>query len=180
MAEQGEFEELQVLIASGRPHTVQLLRQVLTMLGIRRATAVAQSQSAIELLRGNSFAALFCDEQLTDAEAEAFVLAARRTPGLVNPMIPIFLVCTGPKRRTVEAARDLGFTDVLARPLSATTVRRKLRSALVQPRPFIVAGEFFGPDRRAGSKAWKGGERRKRQPRKVRVATPSDVEYSSD
>jgi CheY-like chemotaxis protein len=172
MEEQGDFEALHVLIASGRPHTVQLLRQVLNMLGIRRARSVAQSQAAIDLLCANKFSALFCDERLADSDADTFVLAARRSPGLVNPMIPIFLVCTGPRRRNIEAARDLGFTDVLARPLSAATVRRKLRSALIQPRPFIVAGEFFGPDRRTGEKPWKGRERRLRQPRKIRIPSP--------
>jgi len=59
------------------------------------------------------------------------------------------------------------------------TVRRKLRSALVQPRPFIVAGEFFGPDRRTGEKSWKGRERRLRQPRKIRLPPP-DAKLPTD
>ncbi len=180
MAEPGDFETLRVLIVSGRPHTVQILRQVLTMLGIRRVRSAVLSQTAIELLCANSFAAVFCDEELTDGDADAFIVAARRSPGLVNPMVPIFLVCAGPKRHNIEAARDMGFTDVLARPLSAATVRRKLRTALIQPRPFIVAGEFFGPDRRAGARSWAGGERRTRQPRKIKIAPGANVERSND
>ena len=103
--------------------------------------------------------------------AAAFPLAARRTQGLLNPMIPFFLTCHGPRRVQVEAARNAGVTDVLARPISAATVKRKLLQAIVRPRAFIASTEFFGPDRRGKERIQhKGPERRARQPRKVKVS----------
>jgi hypothetical protein len=65
-------------------------------------------------------------------------------------------------RRDVEAARDLGFTDVLVRPITAGTIIRKLTLALARPREYVVAGDFSGPDRRGKRRqAFRGKERRK-------------------
>ena len=98
-----------------------------------------------------------------------FALAARRSQMLLNPMIPIFAVYGGARRRDVETARDQGINDVICRPMSLKTVTDKLRAALAAPRPFIAAPEFFGPDRRARELPWRGEDRRTRAPKKIRV-----------
>jgi hypothetical protein len=113
---------------------------------------------------------VLCDEALAAGD---FGHAARRTPDLIDPMLPIFLVCAGPRRRDVEMARDVGNTDVLTRPVSAKTIMRELHLAVAEPRPFIAASDFFGPDRCTGARShFRGSDRRKRQPRKVKVAAP--------
>jgi hypothetical protein len=84
-------------------------------------------------------------------------------------MIPIFVVYGGARRRDVERSRDDGVTDVISRPMSPKTVAGKLRAALAAPRPFIAAPEFFGPDRRAKERPWRGQDRRKLTPRKAKV-----------
>ena len=46
----------------------------------------------------------------------------------------------------------------------------KLQAATQSPRPFIVATEFFGPDRRAKARpAYFGTDRRKRVAKKAKV-----------
>jgi hypothetical protein len=44
-----------------------------------------------------------------------------------------------------------------------------LLAALLKPRPFIAAPDFFGPDRRARARAWRGRDRRKHTPRKSKI-----------
>ena len=73
------------------------------------------------------------------------------------------------RRRDVEMSRDQGITDVICRPMSPKTVTDKLRAALRAPRPFIAAPEFFGPDRRAKDRSWRGEDRRAITPRKTKV-----------
>jgi len=86
-------------------------------------------------------------------------------------MSPLFIIYTNARQRQVEQARDIGVTDVLTHPVSASTIARKLQAALVAPRPFIAAPSFFGPDRRARrGAAWSGDERRTRTAKKTRVA----------
>jgi CheY-like chemotaxis protein len=174
MNESENFAAQRLMIVGGKAHVVQTLRQVLGIVGVKQIHAVADPAAAVELLSTQLFTAVLCDENAAGTGARAFGYAARRTPGLLNPMLPIFLVCAGPRRRDVEAARDLGYTDVLTRPVSAATVIRKLKLALGAPRPFIASSEFFGPDRRAPLRSgFRGPDRRTRKARQVKVSAPT-------
>jgi CheY-like chemotaxis protein len=168
--EQAQIADLRVLIVGGTAHAVQTLRTVLGNAGIGQVTVARESRRALDLLRSESYSAVFCDEHAAQADHMSFALAARRSPGMLNPMVPIFVIYGGPRRSQVERARDIGATDVLTRPISVRTVLRKLHVALAHPRPFIVAPEFFGPDRRVQDrKTFRGKERRKRLPKKHKV-----------
>ncbi len=163
--------ELHVLIVGGKPHTVMTLRTVFGIIGLNKVSAVADSARAVAMLRDQAVDAVFCDEHTGAVDGVPFPLAARRAEGVLNPMLPIFLVCAAPMRRQVEGARNDGITDVLVRPISAATVIRKLRGAVLAPRPFILASGFFGPDRRGGGRAPYGGrDRRNRKPKKLKVS----------
>jgi len=169
-----DLKSLHVLLVCAKPHVAQVLRQVLGIAGVQDIELAGDAQAAIKLLCHQCFDAVLCDEAAAGGD---FGYAARRTPDLVDPMLPIFLVCAGPRRRDVETARDIGYTDVLTRPVSAKTIMRKLRLAVAKPRPFIAASDFFGPDRRTGARShFRGSDRRKRQPRKVKLAAPGPRE----
>lgn len=96
--------------------------------------------------------------------------AVRRRPGILNPLLPIFVFHERARRRVVEAARDTGATDFITCPISPRTVMLKLEAALVNPRPFIKTPAYFGPGGRARQRSvWSGEERRLRLPRKIRI-----------
>jgi two-component system, chemotaxis family, chemotaxis protein CheY len=174
-SERADLRNLRVLVVSAKPHVVQLLRQVLGIAGVTDIEVAEDGPAAIALLRQQMFDAALCDEAAAQGD---FGHDARRAPGLLDPMMPIFLVCAGPRRRDVERARDKGYTNVLTRPVSAATIARKLHLAVTRPRPFIVAPEFFGPDRRVEARSQaRRNDRRKRQPKKIKVAAPSQGEF---
>ncbi|MBU6299375.1 MAG: response regulator, partial [Alphaproteobacteria bacterium] len=146
--ERKTLKDLRILIVGGKPHAVATLRMAFGIVGFANVEAVAKSARAVEILSSRSVDAVFCDECAAPLDGVPFPQAARRIKGVLDPMVPIFLICDAPKRRHVERARDVGVTNVLVRPISAATVVRKLRLAMAAPRPFILAGDFFGPDRR--------------------------------
>ena len=133
--EQESFKDLRVIIVGGRSGNVQVLRTVLGMAGIVDVVAVSDSKHAVDLLRREQFAAVFCDENVDAVSGVPFTIAVRRTHDVLNPIVPIFVVCSAAHRRQIEQLRDMGVTDVLARPVSAATVVRKLRTAVVQSVP---------------------------------------------
>ncbi|MGH6872483.1 MAG: response regulator [Rhizomicrobium sp.] len=171
-----DYRSLSVLVITAKPHVAQVMRQVLGICGITRIAIAPDGRAAIDLLRIQVFDAAFCDDASSRDTGGHFAQAARGAEGVLDTMLPVFLVCAGPRRRDVEVARDQGYTDVLTRPVSAATVLRKLTQALERPRPFIVAPEFFGPDRRSQARdKFKGSDRRTRQPRKIRIAAPNET-----
>lgn len=178
---QPDFGALRMLIVGGKIHTAQTLRTVLGIAGIRDVTIATDSVAALELLRNQKFSAVFCDETAAPIKQVPFSRAARHSAGVMNPMIPVFLVSSTPRRKLIEAERDRGISDVIARPTNAATIIRKLRLNLEFPRSFIKAGEYFGPDRRGETRpAFKGDERRARSARKLKVSAAEARNLAED
>jgi len=165
-----EFSIHRVLLLGVKSHRLQLLRSVLGIIGIGQVVVVESSRRAIELLRMEHFSAVFCDREVEGLDGLSFPVAARRAKNLLNPMIPIFVLAEWARRSDVEKARDAGVTDVITVPISPRAVAFKFLTATQKPRNFIVAPEFFGPDRRAnGRTPFLGRDRRLRTARKTRV-----------
>ncbi len=75
--------------------------------------------------------------------------------------IPIVMVSAFTELTQVCMARDAGVTEFLAKPISATTIYRRICSMVENPRDFIETSSFFGPNRRRRSIGPVGDERRK-------------------
>lgn len=150
--QQPNFSRLRILIVGARGYAATLLRTVLNANGVMRVCVTEDTSRALEQLCTENFDAVFIEERV-EVGGTPFALAARRTKALQNPMIPVIMVCSGARRRDVEKSRDLGVNDVITRPFSSKTVLAKLGAALVAPRPFIAAPQFFGPDRRSKARA---------------------------
>lgn len=168
--ERAEFAALNIMLLSEKNHAAQTLRSVLTLAGITRITGLDDSRRAIDILTMDNYDAVFCDEKIAPVGGQSFALAVRRLPGILNPLIPVFVFHEQARRRSVEAARDTGASDFLTCPISPKTVMTKLEAAILNPRPFIKSPDYFGPDRRARQRpVWTGDERRTRIPKKIKV-----------
>jgi two-component system chemotaxis response regulator CheY len=165
-----DYSRLRVLLVASKNHAAHTLRAVLGMTGITRIAQVEDSSIAIELLGHDEFDVVFCDDASASVNGLSFPMAVRHTPSVCNPMLPVFVFREYAWRRNVEKARDTGATDFITCPLSPKTVAKKLTAAITNPRPFIKASEYFGPDRRTRTQdPLLGQERRVRRPRKIRV-----------
>lgn len=171
--ERTEISRHHILIVGAKGHSLMLLRSVLGIAGIDKIRHVTEARHAITTLEQEQFSAVFCDWDVENVDGMGFAIAARRTRNVLNPMIPIFALQERARRRDVISARDEGVTDVITLPVSARTLMRKLKAATTAPRAFIVATDFFGPDRRTRTNAgFEGEERRVRVARKTRVDFP--------
>jgi PleD family two-component response regulator len=166
--EQRDLVAARILVLGAKGPGGSMLRAVLSAAGLAKVTLVDEPRRALDLLCTDPFEAVFV-EGATLLDGKPFALTARRHAMLLNSMIPIFAVYDGPRRRDVEMSRDQGITDVICRPMSPKTVTGKLRAALRAPRLFIVASDFFGPDRRAKARPWQGEDRRAIAPRKAKI-----------
>ena len=164
------LSDIRVLMLARKSSSTQILRTVFALAGLNRVVSVDEPRRAIDLLRSETFHAVFLEGAM-EFDGQPFALAARRLPGLLNPMIPIFAVYPEARKRDVESARDLGVHDVICRPVSPKTVMGKLKGVLESPRPFILAPGFFGPDRRSKGRTgnFGGKDRRVRTAKKAKL-----------
>jgi DNA-binding response OmpR family regulator len=52
------------------------------------------------------------------------------------------------EKSRVEAARDAGVTEFLAKPVTAHNLFSRIAEIVERPRPFVRCEGYFGPDRR--------------------------------
>jgi DNA-binding response OmpR family regulator len=158
-----EFAKIRLLIVDKTSHGKNLLRGILLTLGVQRLESRDDALSALHLLRQERFDLVFCDEWLEPMSAEAFLTALRRDAQSYDMTVPVIMVTAGADRKHIELVRDAGVNDVIVKPVSIETVRRKLLAHLCRAQPFVAAREYLGPDRRKDGerrRVWRGPDRR--------------------
>jgi DNA-binding response OmpR family regulator len=67
-------------------------------------------------------------------------------------------------RDKVAAARDMGVTEMLAKPFSVTSLAQRLLQVIDRPRQFVHTHDYFGPDRRRQNLGPSDGAERRTMP----------------
>jgi DNA-binding response OmpR family regulator len=65
-----------------------------------------------------------------------------------NKYVPIIMVTGHTEKARVEAARDAGVTEFLAKPITVQNLMSRLSEIVERPRPFVKCDTYFGPERR--------------------------------
>jgi len=156
------FDALHALVVEDNPHMRNLLRSLLFSLGLRDVLDAASGQDAFAILRDNSIDVILTDLSMEPMDGIALTKKVRLSAESPNPYVPIIMVTGHTERRRVEAARDAGVTEFIAKPITAQSVFRRIAEIVERPRPYIRCDEYFGPDRRRRSEAkYEGPLRRK-------------------
>ena len=102
----------------------------------------------------------FVDYEMPEMNGLDFITRVRALDSDLRMTALIMLTghSDGPRLR---AARDRGVTEFLAKPVAARTILARLQSVILHPRPFILSGNYFGPDRRRRNAEDYAGPRRR-------------------
>jgi two-component system chemotaxis response regulator CheY len=87
--------------------------------------------------------------------------------------LPVIVVSGYTTEYITTAARDMGAHETLTKPVSGTSLAQRICSVIDNPRPFIKAPDYFGPDRRRHDVPYKGADRRKIIAEEIRVKNAS-------
>ena len=75
--------------------------------------------------------------------------------------MPIILVSAYTTEKVIAMARDHGANEAMTKPLSAINLASRICNVIDNPRPFIQAPDYFGPDRRWQDMVFAGENKRK-------------------
>jgi DNA-binding response OmpR family regulator len=89
-----------------------------------------------------------------------FIRRIRRGEDSSDIYVPILVLTGHTELHHIIGARDAGATEILAKPVSVESLYHRLIWMVDNPRPFIVAKGFVGPDRRRAMRGYEGLERR--------------------
>jgi len=146
-----------------------LIRNVLFSLGVNDVADASDGQAALEVMKSFRPQLILCDLRMTPMGGLQFVRTLRADADSPCRFVPVIMITAYADLSTVAEARDVGVTEFMAKPLSAAALEKRINRVLHDPRPFVEAPHFIGPDRRRQAKADFGGQnRREMKPHYVR------------
>jgi DNA-binding response OmpR family regulator len=106
------------------------------------------------------------DLSMEPVDGVEFTRRVRQSKDSPNAYLPIIMVTGHTERPRIMAARDAGVTEILAKPINAQSLMLRIAEVVGKPRPFVRAGDYFGPDRRRHNvKNYQGPWRREDDPK---------------
>ena len=144
----GGFEKLKALIVEDNAHMRSLLRALLNSVGIRDIAEAAHGGAALQLLRERKSDLVLSDLAMKPMDGLAFTRQVRNADASPNPFVPIIMITGHTEKHRVEAARDAGVTEFLAKPITAANLFARIAEIVERPRAFVRCESYFGPDRR--------------------------------
>lgn len=142
------FSRLSVLVADPNRHMRLVLTQILRGFGMARIIETDDGADAFSEMRAGVVDFVICDWMMEPLDGYDFTKLVRTAKDSPNPFVPIIMLTGHTEAGRVMRARDAGATEFLAKPVSAQTIYRRLVSIIENPRPFVRAPGFTGPDRR--------------------------------
>ena len=164
------LDSLRFLLVDDNHHMRAIVATILRSVGARYLHEVSDGAEGLEALDRWAIDIAIADFKMTPMDGVEFTRRIRQPNGR-NAYLPVIMMTGFSDRGRIFEARDAGVTEILAKPITASSLLQRVESVILQPRPFIRTQSYFGPcRRRKEGEAPAGAERRGQQARQ-RYAT---------
>jgi CheY-like chemotaxis protein len=134
-----------VLLVDDEYYMRKVVRTMLLGLGIRTVYEAEDGAAGLALIRAHAPDAVILDWEMPGLNGASFVRIVRTPESFPLPDIPIIMLTGHGERARVVEAMCLGVNEFLLKPVSTKSLRDRLVSVLVNPRPIVSAGHYYGP-----------------------------------
>ena len=152
------WDNVTIMVIDDNSFMRNLIVTTLRALGINNITTQAGAKEAITALkesRRNPLQAgigtvdiVLSDFVMPDLDGTLFLRWVRTNRMAPDRFVPFVMLSGAADQGVVEAARDAGVTEFLAKPFSAKAIADRILEVIKNPRQFVLAPGYFGPDRR--------------------------------
>ena len=164
------LENLRILIVDDNAHIRQLLRTVLSAVGVRNIDVAEDGVRGFESFCRLDYDLVFTDYEMEPISGIDLVDLIRTSTKSPNPYIPVIMISAYSDQDRVQLARDHGVTEFLAKPFTVERLMSRMQTVIEEPRAFVKTDTYFGPDRRRKEDpSYMGPERRKTELEEVDV-----------
>ncbi len=166
-----KLDRFSVLLVEDNSYIRSLLHTALKALGVGTVTTAREGGEAIEFMKlvstnpmkagVMSIDLIFSNWQMSPVDGSMFLRWVRRHKESTDRFLPFIMITGYADADKVAEARELGVTEMLAKPFSVESISQRLLQVIDRPRQFIHNSRYFGPDRRRQALPFYGDERRK-------------------
>lgn len=139
---------LNILVVDDNHHMRIIVVTLLRALGIREVRECADGADAFSIMKSWRPDVIIIDQHMQPISGLEFAQLLRRGSDVSVFDTPMILLTAHTERSTIEAARDAGIDEILAKPLAANALLQRLTAVLEHRRPFLRTKSYVGPDRR--------------------------------
>lgn len=122
--------QLKILIVDDNPLLQRALKDMLGLWGVGQITTVANGREAKDALRQEAFDLMVTDWVMEPVGGAQLIQWARQSPVCLRPDLPIIVLTGNADLATVRCAWDSGADAVLAKPVPAATLARRIDAVL--------------------------------------------------
>lgn len=151
---------LTVLIVDDSQHFRRILRLVLRNLGVLKVVEAMDGAAAFECLKTDLVDIIITDLEMAPVDGISFTRQVRNIEISPQPFVPIIMLTGHTQREWIVEARDAGVSELLAKPLTPLSLKRRIESVVKNPRSFVQIGQQCLPDRRRQEKSFVGNDLR--------------------
>ena len=162
--QQKPIQEMIALIVEDDRHMRKLIRNVVLSLGVKGVVEASDGAAALEELKTSRADLVLCDMRMEPMGGLEFVKRLRSERENPYRLVPVIMITAYAELETVANARDAGVSEFMAKPISADALDKRIQRVLKDPRNFVEAPDFVGPDRRRSKNEKFGGENRRETP----------------
>jgi two-component system chemotaxis response regulator CheY len=161
VAERKLFHGRRALLIEDNAFMRQLVRSLLRQFGFTAIEEAADGAVALTGLVETAYDVIVCDWMMEPVDGYHFVRSLRRHPRPAVRSLPVIMLTAVASREKIEAARDVGVTEYLLKPVPASKLRSRLVAVFTAPREFVSTPTYTGPDRRRrADPSFQGPDRR--------------------
>jgi two-component system chemotaxis response regulator CheY len=165
-----DLERFSILVVEDSLFIRSIVQRALRALGVGMVNSASNGAEAIDLMRrmtkdAREAGLLAIDIMITDwvmPQVDGLMLTrwVRRHKESPDRFMPILMLTANTDRDNVAQARDAGVTELMTKPFSTKTLTEKIQAIIENPRQFVQAPGYFGPERRRRPLQHQGAERR--------------------
>lgn len=146
----GSLARIDILVVDDSQHIRRLVNTMLRNFGCIQLREAKNAEQAMSMLGNRAPDIILIDWMLEGSHQNGMDLVRelRRSPIEELAFMPIVMITGHTERENIEAARDAGVTEFLAKPFTAKALFARISTLIEQPRPFVKTRHYFGPDRR--------------------------------
>ncbi len=139
------FAATKVLVVDDERYMRKVVRTMLMSIGVRNVYEAADGPAGLELIRTSAPDAVILDWEMPGLDGPAFVHMVRSPDTFPYPNVPIIMLTGhGERSRVIEAVK-IGVNEFLVKPVSSKALQDRLISVLINPRPLVKTGDYYGP-----------------------------------
>lgn len=155
------FSTTTILVVEDDQITFDLISSLLTGFGVGTVMRPDDHKHAMSLVAGGRPSLIISDINFQKGQEFGLISDMRWSKDFPRRDVA-FVICTGHTNfDTIMKARDMGASEIVAKPIVAEELLKKITMALFEPRYFVDSPVYVGPCRRRRKSKWDGDDRRR-------------------